>query len=38
VALERKGKNWVVKQSPIEAGIGKNGFKLPNQKVEVDRK
>jgi L,D-peptidoglycan transpeptidase YkuD (ErfK/YbiS/YcfS/YnhG family) len=38
VALEKRGKNWVVKQSPIEAGIGKNGFALPNQKVEGDGK
>lgn len=38
VALEKKGKNWVVKQNPIEAGIGKNGFALPNQKVEGDGK
>jgi L,D-peptidoglycan transpeptidase YkuD (ErfK/YbiS/YcfS/YnhG family) len=36
VALEKKGKNWIVKQSPIEAGIGKNGFALPNQKLEGD--
>ncbi|MCI4442592.1 MAG: hypothetical protein JHC39_03705, partial [Lentimicrobium sp.] len=34
VALEKKGKNWEVKQKPIAAGIGKNGFALPNQKVE----
>jgi L,D-peptidoglycan transpeptidase YkuD (ErfK/YbiS/YcfS/YnhG family) len=38
VALEKKGKNWVVKQIPIEAGIGQNGFALPNQKVEGDGK
>ena len=38
VGLEKKGKNWVVKQNPIEAGIGKNGFALPNQKVEGDGK
>lgn len=38
IALERKGENWVVKQSPIEAGIGKNGFALPLQKVEGDGK
>ncbi len=38
VALEKKGKNWEVKQNPIEAGIGKNGFALPNQKVEGDGK
>jgi L,D-peptidoglycan transpeptidase YkuD (ErfK/YbiS/YcfS/YnhG family) len=38
VALEKNGKNWVVNQSPIEAGVGKNGFALPNQKVEGDGK
>jgi L,D-peptidoglycan transpeptidase YkuD (ErfK/YbiS/YcfS/YnhG family) len=38
VALEKKGKNWIVKKSPIEAGIGKNGFALPNQKREGDGK
>jgi L,D-peptidoglycan transpeptidase YkuD (ErfK/YbiS/YcfS/YnhG family) len=38
VALEKKGKNWFLKQSPIEAGIGKNGFALPNQKREGDGK
>jgi L,D-peptidoglycan transpeptidase YkuD (ErfK/YbiS/YcfS/YnhG family) len=38
VALEKKGKNWFVKQSPINAGIGKNGFALPNQKREGDGK
>jgi L,D-peptidoglycan transpeptidase YkuD (ErfK/YbiS/YcfS/YnhG family) len=38
VALEKKDMNWVVKQSPIEAGIGKNGFALPNQKKEGDGK
>jgi len=38
VALEKKDKNWEVKQNPIEAGIGKNGFALPNQKVEGDGK
>lgn len=38
VALEKKDNKWVVKQSPIEAGIGKNGFALPNQKVEGDSK
>lgn len=38
VALEKNGKNWEVKQKPIEAGIGKNGFALPNQKVEGDGK
>jgi L,D-peptidoglycan transpeptidase YkuD (ErfK/YbiS/YcfS/YnhG family) len=38
VALEKKGDYWVVKQSPIEAGIGKNGFALPLQKLEGDGK
>lgn len=38
VALEKNGKKWEVKQKPIEAGIGKNGFALPNQKVEGDGK
>jgi L,D-peptidoglycan transpeptidase YkuD (ErfK/YbiS/YcfS/YnhG family) len=38
VALEKKDNIWVVKLSPIEAGIGKNGFALPNQKVEGDGK
>nr|WP_315146748.1 L,D-transpeptidase family protein [uncultured Flavobacterium sp.] len=38
VALEKKGNHWVVKQSPIEAGIGKNGFALPSQKAEGDGK
>jgi L,D-peptidoglycan transpeptidase YkuD (ErfK/YbiS/YcfS/YnhG family) len=38
MALEKKGKHWVVKQEPIAAGIGKNGFALPDQKVEGDGK
>ena len=38
VALEKKENHWVVKQTPIVAGIGKNGFSLPNQKVEGDGK
>ncbi len=38
VALEKKGKNWFVKQSPIEAGIGKKGFAFPNEKKEGDGK
>ena len=38
VALEKNGDHWVVKQSPIEAGIGKNGFALPFQKLEGDGK
>jgi L,D-peptidoglycan transpeptidase YkuD (ErfK/YbiS/YcfS/YnhG family) len=38
VALEKKGDHWAVKQSPIEAGIGKNGFASPLQKLEGDGK
>ena len=38
VALEKKDNKWVVKQEPIAAGIGKNGFALPNQKIEGDGK
>ena len=38
VALEKKDNHWVVKQNPIEAGIGKNGFALPETKVEGDGK
>jgi len=38
VALEKKGKNWSVKQSPIEAGIGKKGFAFPDEKKEGDGK
>ena len=38
VVLEKKDNNWVVKQEPIEAGIGKNGFALPQNKVEGDGK
>jgi L,D-peptidoglycan transpeptidase YkuD (ErfK/YbiS/YcfS/YnhG family) len=38
VALEKKGSKWLLKQSPIEAGIGKNGFALPQMKVEGDGK
>src|SRR3970282_2665836 len=33
VGLEKKGNKWVVKQSPIEAGIGKNSFALPIQNL-----
>ena len=35
VALEKKGNKWVVKQNPIEAGIGKNGFAFPNKKKKA---
>lgn len=38
VALEKKYNHWVVKQNPIEAGIGKNGFALPETKEEGDGK
>ncbi len=38
VALEKKDNKWVVKQSPIEAGIGKNGFAFPDEKREGDGK
>jgi len=38
VALEKKGDHWIVKKNTIEAGIGKNGFALPNNKVEGDGK
>lgn len=38
VALEKKDNHWVVKQSPIVAGIGKNGFAQPQNKVEGDGK
>ena len=38
VALEKKENHWLVKQEPIEAGIGKSGFALPNKKIEGDGK
>jgi len=38
VALEKRENKWIVKQQPIAAGIGKNGFALPNQKIEGDGK
>ena len=38
VALEKKDNNWIVKQDPVEVGIGKNGFALPLHKVEGDEK
>lgn len=38
VVLEKKHNNWVVKQKPIEAAIGKKGFAPPLQKVEGDGK
>lgn len=38
VALEKKDKNWVVKQDPIAVGVGKNGFAMPGNKREGDGK
>ena len=38
VALEKKGQKWVVKYTPTEAGIGKNGFASPITKREGDGK
>ncbi len=38
VVLEKKNNKWTVKQSPIEAGIGKNGFAFPDEKKEGDGK
>lgn len=38
VALEKINNRWVVKQKPIEAGIGKNGFAPPSDKKEGDGK
>jgi L,D-peptidoglycan transpeptidase YkuD (ErfK/YbiS/YcfS/YnhG family) len=38
VALEKKENHWIVKQQPIEAGIGKKGFALPLKKIEGDGK
>ena len=38
VALEKKENKWEVKRETIAAGIGKNGFALPNQKTEGDGK
>lgn len=38
VALEKKENHWVVKQSPIVARIGKNGFAQPQLKEEGDGK
>ncbi len=38
VALEKKENHWIVKQPPIEAGIGKKGFALPQNKIEGDGK
>lgn len=38
VVLEKKDNRWLVKQGPIEAGIGKKGFAVRNSKVEGDGK
>ncbi len=38
VALEKKDNKWIVKLNPIEAGIGKKGFALPQTKIEGDGK
>lgn len=38
VALEKKDNKWAVKQEPVTAGIGRNGFALPLQKLEGDGK
>ncbi|MBP6180797.1 L,D-transpeptidase family protein [Flavobacterium sp.] len=38
VALEKKDKNWIVKQGPVKVGIGKNGFATPLNKREGDGK
>ena len=38
VALEKKDNKWVIKQIPITAGIGTNGFAPPLQKLEGDGK
>ncbi|WP_348811257.1 L,D-transpeptidase family protein [Flavobacterium maritimum] len=38
VVLEKKDTNWGLKLGPIAAGIGKNGFALPLDKVEGDGK
>ncbi|MBC5837739.1 L,D-transpeptidase family protein [Flavobacterium muglaense] len=38
VAFERKGSNWIVKEGPVDVGIGKNGFALPLEKREGDGK
>jgi L,D-peptidoglycan transpeptidase YkuD (ErfK/YbiS/YcfS/YnhG family) len=38
VVLEKNEIKWIAKQKPIEVSIGKNGFALPNEKVEGDGK
>ena len=38
VALEKKDNHWVVKQEPVNVGIGKNGFAMPFNKREGDGK
>lgn len=38
VALEKVNTHWVVKQGPLQVGIGKKGFALPLEKREGDGK
>ena len=38
VAMEKKRKVWRVVSAPIQAGIGRKGFALPNAKREGDQK
>jgi len=38
VVLEKKADKWVVKFDPVDAGIGKNGFAPPLDKLEGDGK
>ncbi len=38
VALEKKGKDWLVVSAPMSAGIGRKGFAAPDTKREGDEK
>jgi L,D-peptidoglycan transpeptidase YkuD (ErfK/YbiS/YcfS/YnhG family) len=38
VALEKRNKKWKIKYKPMLASIGRNGFALPDKKVEGDGK
>lgn len=38
VALEKKGKRWIIASDIIDAGIGRNGFAAPGEKSEGDSK
>jgi L,D-peptidoglycan transpeptidase YkuD (ErfK/YbiS/YcfS/YnhG family) len=38
VAFERKGSSWIIKQGPVDVGVGKNGFAVPLKKREGDGK